>query len=260
MKKIFKYSFFDLSRSLWSYLYLLFYLVSTLALLWLSHDLSRAIVSLMNVIIIITPLISMVLGTMYYYNSREFAELLLAQPIRRRSVFLGQYLGLSVSLSLSFVLGMGLPFVFYGVFVSGQIWNFATLLLVGVLLTLIFTALSFLIASGHENKIKGFGIAIVTWLVLAVVYDGVLLLGMVLFDAYPLDKAALTATLFNPIDLSRILIMLKLDISSLMGYTGALFQKFFGSAWGITVVLCSLILWVAIPVGLFDRAIRYKDF
>ena len=260
MIKILKYSFFDLTRSLWGYLYFSFYLVSALALLWLSHDLSRAIVSLMNVIIIITPLVSMVLGTMYYYNSREFAELLLAQPIKRRAVFLGQYLGLSMSLSLSFVLGMGVPFIFYGLFVSGQIWNFATLILVGVLLTMIFTALSFLIASRYENKIKGFGIAILVWLVLAVVYDGLFLLGMVLFEAYPMEKAALAATMFNPIDLSRILIMLKLDISSLMGYTGALFQKFFGSAWGISVVLGSLVLWVLIPVGLFDRAIRQKDF
>ncbi len=260
MIKIFKYSFFDLSRSLWGYLYLLFYLVSTLSLLWLSHDLSRAIVSLMNVIIIITPLVSMVLGTMYYYNSREFAELLLAQPIKRKSVFLGQYLGLSMSLNLSFILGMGIPFVLYGITVSNQIWNFFTLLLVGVLLNMIFTALAFLIASNFENRIKGFGIAIVVWLFLAVVYDGIFLLGMVLFEAYPLDKAALSATMFNPIDLSRILIMLKLDISSLMGYTGALFQKFFGSGWGISIVLATLVLWVVIPVLLFVRTNKFKDF
>lgn len=260
MRKILKYSFFDLIRSLWCYLYMAFYLVSTLALLWLSHDISRAIVSLMNIIIIITPLISLALGTMYYYNSREFAELLLAQPIKRRSVFLGQYLGLSTSLGLSFVLGMGLPFVFYGVFVSSQIWDFAMLILVGILLTFIFTALAFLIASQFENKIKGIGIAIVTWLTLSVIYDGLFLLVMVLFEDYPLEKVSLAATLFNPIDLSRILIMLKLDISSLMGYTGALFQKFFGSAWGISIVLGSLILWVLVPVAWFDRAIRSKDF
>lgn len=260
MIKIIKYSFFDLTRSLWSYLYMAFYLVSALALLSLSHDLSRAIVSLMNIIIIITPLVSMVLGTIYYYNSREFAELLLAQPIRRRSVFLGQFLGLATSMSLSFALGLGLPFIFYGVMVSAEIWNFSTLLLVGILLTLIFTALAFLIASRFENKIKGFGIAIVVWLILAVIYDGLFLLGMVLLEAYPIEKAALATILFNPIDLSRILIMLKLDISSLMGYTGALFQKFFGSAWGISIVLASLVLWVLIPLALFVRSARLKDF
>ena len=260
MNKILKYSFYDLARSSWGYMYLAFYLISTLALLSLSHDLSRAIVSLMNIIIIITPLVSMVLGTMYYYNSREFAELLLAQPIDRKSVFFGQYLGLSSSLCLSFVLGMGIPFVFYGVFVSDQIWNFAMLLLVGILLTLVFTSIAFLIASRFENKIKGFGVAIVVWLTLAVVYDGLFLLGMVLFESYPLEKASLAATMLNPIDLSRILIMLKLDISSLMGYTGALFQNFFGSAWGTIIVVVVLILWVILPVGLFQRLIKYKDF
>ena len=94
-------------------MYLAFYMVSTVALLSGSQDRARAIVSLMNIIIIITPLISIVLGTMYYYNSREFVELLLAQPIKRRSVFMGQYMGLASSLSLSFILGMGLPFIFY---------------------------------------------------------------------------------------------------------------------------------------------------
>ena len=260
MNKVLKYTFYDMARSTWGYMYLAFYLVSALALLSLSHDISRAIVSLMNIIIIITPLVSMVLGTMYYYSSREFAELLLAQPIRRESVFLGQYFGLASSMCGSLVVGLGVPFVFYGVFVSDQIWNFSMLLLVGVLLTLIFSALSFLIASRHENRIKGFGISILTWLVLAIVYDGLFLLGMILFESYPLEKASLVITMFNPIDLSRILIMLKLDISSLMGYTGALFQSFFGSVWGQLIVIFSLILWVVFPLGLFQRLIRSKDF
>ena len=260
MIKIFKYSFYDLTRSLWGYLYLSFYFISSMALLSLSHDLSRAIVSLMNIIIIITPLVSIVLGTMHYYNSKEFAELLLAQPIKRSSVFLGQYFGLASSLCLSLILGLGIPFVIYGVFVSDQIWNFSMLLLVGVFLTLIFTALAYLIACSFENKIKGFGIAIVTWLTLAVVYDGLFLLVMVLFESYPLEKASLVVSMFNPIDLSRILIMLKLDISSLMGYTGALFNKFFGSAWGVSIVLACLLLWVWLPVFTFYRIVSKKDF
>ena len=173
---------------------------------------------------------------------------------------MGQYMGLASSLSLSFILGMGLPFIFYGVFVSDQIWNFIMLLFVGTILTLVFTAIAFLIASRFENKIKGFGIAIVIWLTMSVVYDGLFLLGLILFEAYPLEKASLIATMFNPIDLSRILIMLKLDISSLMGFTGALFQKFFGSNWGKSIVMTLLLCWVLVPIGLFERVIKNKDF
>lgn len=214
----------------------------------------------MNIILILIPLIGTMFGTMYYYNAREFVELLLAQPVRRSSIFLGQYLGLSISLSLSFILGMGIPFVMYGVFQSAEIWNFSMLLVVGVFLTFIFTALSFWIAIANENKIKGFGVAIVMWLFLAVVYDGLFLLSMIIFDDYPIEKFSLILTVFNPIDLSRILIMLKLDISALLGYTGAVFNKFFGTSAGMLVSLASLMVWSALPVLGFLRSSRKKDF
>ena len=260
MIKTLKYSLYDLARSNWTYFYLGFYLVITLSLLYLSSDLSRVIVSLMNIIIMLTPLIGMMLGTMYYYNSREFAELLLAQPIERKAVFLGQYLGLALSMSVSFIFGLGIPFLLYGVMVSAQIWDFSMLLVVGVLLTLIFTALAFLIASRYDNKIKGFGVAIIVWLSLAILYDGFFLLAMIVFDSYPLENAALAVTLFNPIDLSRILIMLKLDIAALLGYTGAVFNKFFGTSQGLLVSLSALLLWVLAPLTLFLRVIKHKDF
>ncbi len=102
MIKTLKYSFYDLARSNWTYLYMLFYLLTALSLLFLSNDLSRVIVSLMNIIIVLTPLIGMMLGTMYYYNTRDSPELLLAQPIQRKPVFLGQYLGLSLSMTSVF--------------------------------------------------------------------------------------------------------------------------------------------------------------
>lgn len=67
------------------------------------------------------------------------------------------------------------------------------------------------------------------WLFLAVIYDGLFLISLIVFNEYPLDKFSLAATMFNPLD-SRILILLKLDISVLLGYTGAVFKDFFGTA------------------------------
>jgi len=166
---------------------------------------------------------------MYYYNSKEFTELLLAQPLKRSSIFLGQYLGVAISLSMSLILGLGLPFIAYGLFKSNAIWDFSLLLIVGVFLTFIFSALAFNIALSNENKIKGFGYAILMWLFLAIVYDGLFLMSLILFEDYPLDKVSLIGTMLNPIDLSRTLILLKLDISALLGYTGAVFKRFFGT-------------------------------
>ncbi len=260
MLKIFKYSFFDLVRSRWSFIYFLFFAITTGALLYLSNDLSRAIISLMNIIIILCPLIGTLFGVMYYYNSREFIELLLAQPLKRRSIFLGQYLGISVSLSLSFVLGLGIPFVFHGLTVSTTLVDFIALLLVGVLLTFIFIALAYVIAIRNENRIRGFGMAILLWLFMAVLYDGLFLLSLFLFEDYPLEKFSLAMTMLNPIDLGRVIVMLRLDISALMGYTGAVFNRFFGTSQGLLISSLFAIIWMIMPVLALVRLAERKDF
>ena len=260
MIKILKYSFYDLIRSRWSYVYFAFYLLLGVVLLFLNNDLSKAVITLMNVIIILVPLIGTIFGVMYYYNSKEFTELLLAQPIKRSSIFLGQYLGVALSLSMSLIVGLGLPFVFYGIFKSSAIWDFSLLLITGTFLTLIFTALAFNIALSNENKIKGFGYAILLWLFMAVIYDGIFLMSLIAFEEYPLDSFSLIGSMLNPIDLSRVLILLKLDISALLGYTGAIFQKFFGTSFGIIISTAVLMLWVIVPTFLIQRQSRKKDF
>ena len=260
MFKILKYSFFDLMRSRWSYVYFAFYLALGFVLLFLNNDVNKAIITLMNIIIVLTPLIGTIFGVMYFYNSKEFTELLLAQPIRGNTIFMGQYLGISVSLTLSLILGLGIPFALYGLMRSTAIFDFGLLLVVGSLLNFVFVALAFAIALSNENKIKGFGYAILLWLFMAVIYDGLFLITLVLFNEYPLDNFALGATMFNPIDLSRILILLKLDISALLGYTGAVFKKFFGTGVGLAISLFVMVLWVIIPVSWIRFKLRKKDF
>ena len=260
MLKILKYGFFDLMRSRWSYIYFLFYLSLGFILLFLNHDVSKAVITLLNIILVLTPLIGTLFGVMYYYNSKEFTALLLAQPIKRSNIFLGQYFGIGLSLSLSLVLGLGIPFLAYGIFQSTEIFNFFTLLLIGAMLTFIFVALAYNLALIFDDKIKGFGLAILAWLFFAVIYDGIFLIFMLIFDDYPLDKFALGATIFNPIDLSRILIILKLDISALLGYTGAVFQNFFGTSVGMLFSFSLLFLWILFPILMLIIKSKRKDF
>ncbi|NBC57097.1 MAG: ABC transporter permease [Bacteroidetes bacterium] len=260
MFKILKYSFFDLIRSRWSYVYFFFYLILASVLLFLNNDLSNAIITMLNVIIVLVPLIGTIFGVMYYYNSQEFIELLLAQPIKRKSIFLGQFLGVATSLSLSVLLGLGIPFMLYGLFQSDIIFDFLVLLIVAVFLSFIFSALAFNIALSNTNKIKGFGYAILLWLFLAVIYDGIFLIALIYLQDYPLDNFSLVATMLNPIDLSRILILLKLDISALLSYTGAVFKDFFGTLPGLLASFGVLVLWALFPIWKMLRTAKRKDF
>lgn len=261
MLKILKYSLNDLLRSRWSYVYFFFYFLLGFVLLFLNNDVSKAVITLMNIIIILTPLIATIFGVMYYYSSKEFTELLLAQPINRNKIIIGQYLGVAISLSLSLVIGLGVPFLFYGLFNNAQAaGNFALLLATGTFLNFIFVSLAYNIAILNDNKIMGFSFSILMWLIFAVVYDGLFLVLLFYFSDYPLDKFSLIGMMLNPIDLSRILVLLKLDISALLGFTGAVFKNFFGTNLGLFISLGVLFLWVLLPTMFLHFSIKKKDF
>jgi Cu-processing system permease protein len=86
------------------------------------------------------------------------------------------------------------------------------------------------------------------------------LLTLIAFEDYPLDTFSLGATILNPIDLSRILILLKLDISALLGYTGAVFKKFLGTQLGFLISAAALLLWTILPITHLRWKAERKDF
>ena len=117
-----------------------------------------------------------------------------------------------------------------------------------------------MVAVLSEQRVKGIGLTIVLWLFFAILYDGIILFILFVLEDYPLEKVTLILSMFNPIDLGRILILLQFDIAALMGYTGALFTKFYGNLLGSSVALIALWIWGVIPVYLGYRAFSKKDF
>jgi Cu-processing system permease protein len=63
----------------------------------------------------------------------------------------------------------------------------------------------------------------------------------------------------NPIDLGRIYLMLQMDVSALMGYTGATYKDFFGSSVGLLYTLGIMLIWMVVPVLLAVRSFNKKD-
>jgi Cu-processing system permease protein len=258
--KIFKYELSDVIRSNWVLVYAAFFLAVTEALFRFGGGSSSVMLSLLNVVLILVPLVCAIFGTMYLYNAREFTELMLSQPVQRSSLFVGLYTGLAVPLAASFVVGVGLPFAFHGVETSSQATTLALMLGIGVLLTFVFVALAALVATLFQDKVQGLATAVLGWLFFAVLYDGLVLLLVNAFAQYPLEKPMIGLTLLNPVDLARVLLILQFDISALMGYTGAVFQTFFGSAWGMGIAFGTLGLWLVVPLGFTLRAFRRRDF
>jgi Cu-processing system permease protein len=257
--KILKYQLQDVLRGKWLLFYGLFFLLITDAFFRFGGDGPRVILSLMNVVLLVIPLMAVVLGSMYLYNSREYIELLLSQPIERGSLFAGLYAGLALPLTGAFVVGVSLPFLYHGA-IAGGAMALLVLLGTGSLLTLVFVALAFAVALATEDRIKGLGLALAAWLFFGVIYNGLMLLVIQLFQAYPLQQAVIVMSLLNPIDLGRILLLLNLDAAALMGFTGAVFQKFFGSGSGQLMSVAAMLTWLAVPVLVGRRVFLRKNF
>lgn len=258
MFKIAQYQLKDVVRSRWPLYYGMFFLLVTDALFRFGGDGVRVLLSLMNIVLLVVPMMAVVLGAMFLYSSREYIELILSQPIRRHSLFLGLYVGLCLPLSAAFVLGVAIPFAVHGALAS--LAPLVVLLASGVLLTVIFVALAFSLALFAEDRIRGLGLALGAWLFFAVLYNGVVLILVQALSAYPIERAVIGLALLNPVDLGRILLLLNLDAAALMGYTGAVFNRFFGSAMGQGVTVTALLAWIAVPLAFAHRAFLRKNF
>jgi Cu-processing system permease protein len=234
--------------------YTLTMLVMSVSVFSLESNPAKGILTLLNLILFLVPLVSIIFSTIYIYNSAEFIELLVSQPIKRRSIWLSLFLGLSASLTFAFLLGAGAPILLYK-----PSLNSVLMILSGTLLTLIFVALAMWCAVILRDKAKGIGITILVWMYFAIIFDGIVLFLLFQLDEYPLEKPMMVLSAFNPIDLCRINILLRLDVSALMGYTGAVFKSFFGTSLGYITSILVLIIWIILPLFFSMRKFKSKD-
>ncbi|MBK9731176.1 MAG: ABC transporter permease subunit [Chitinophagaceae bacterium] len=254
MQKIIKYVIIDIMRNRIMIAYTFLLLLISFSVFNLEDNPDKGLLSLLYIILIIVPLISIVFATIYIYNAAEFIELLLAQPIRRTNLLVSIFSGLCFSLLLSFFIGVGIPVLVFDGTLAGVF-----LLLTGSALTAIFVSLAVLASVVTRDKAKGIGVSIMLWFYFALIYDGILLFLLFQFTEYPLEQPMIILSSLNPIDLGRILILLKLDVAALMGYTGAVFKQFFGNGFGIIYSVFIMLLWIVIPFGLALRKFNHKD-
>lgn len=254
MNKILKYVILDIVRNKIVLSYVAFLFVITFGVFNLEDNSSKGLLSTLNLVLFIVPLVSIIFSTVYVYNSSEFIELLLSQPLKRKTIWLSLFYGLSLSMVIAFVAGTGIPILIFFPDITGLM-----MILSGILLTLIFVSISLLAAVYTRDKAKGIGIAILLWLYFALVFDGIVLFLTFQLADYPIEKLIMAVSTLNPVDLSRIMILLRLDDSALMGYTGAVFKEFFGTGSGIIISVGVLFLWFLIPLFFSLKKFKNKD-
>lgn len=250
----------DVVRSRWLLFYGLFLFGVTDLLVRLGGADEKVLLSLINVVLFVTPLMTIVLATVYVYDSRAFVELLLAQPVRRASLFLGLYAGFTLPLIGVLAIALGAPLIAQPGIREAFAGNVAALVGGGVALSLVFAAAAFLIGTIVQERMRGLAWAVAVWLLLAVVYDGAVLLAIALLGHHSLEKPLLALMASNPIDLVRVAMLLRFDIAALMGYTGTVLQRVSTGSIGIVFCTAALCGWIAGLVSGGLRAFARKDF
>lgn len=257
--RIARYGVRDVARGHWIVVYALALFGLTQALIIFEGDVARAAAGLVNPALLVTPLVGLLFGTLYLYGARDFNRMLLAQPVGRLELFSGLYAGVALPLVGASVVGVGLPLITGAVTRGAALGGPLRLLIVIAALTLVSLSLAFLVAVTIRDRTAGMGVAVLLWLGLTVVYDGLFATVAVTLPHVLVEKPALIATLLNPVDTARILLLMEFDAAALMGYTGAVFRGFFGGSVGRLIAGAALGAWIVVPLLLARRRFGRAD-
>lgn len=254
MNKIIKIIFLDILKSKIIIAYTIMLAILSWSSFALEDNATKGILTVLNVILFTVPLVSILFSTIYIYNSSEFVEMLLSQPVKRKKIWIGLFSGLSLSLILAFLIGSGIPLLVYSPDKVGVM-----MLVMGSLISVVFTSLACLASIMTRDKAKGIGIAMMLWLYFALLFDGIVLFLLFQLSEYPIENAMVAITALNPIDLARIQILLELEVSAMMGYTGAVFKKVLGTSTGLIISFVLLCLWFVVPFWISLKKFLKKD-
>lgn len=253
MLKLIRYNLRLILR--WGIYYTLFYGLLAYGLLSLNANPVGSLATLLNVVIYSSPMAALFLAIVFYFNSHELSLSFMVLPLSRKQVFFSQYLALNLVLGVGVILGLGFPFLLHGF--TGAL---GLLMVLALLLNACFSAIGYALCLKQENKLKVFGLGFAIWVTVSLLYDGLLMGLLIYLSSYPTEGLTILATLVNPIDLSRTLMLMVMEATAFMGYTGAVFQRFFTDSLGMVLAVVALIGWVVLPLALFNRWLKKKSF
>lgn len=225
------------------------------------QDFVRTSASLVNLGGFLLPLFALLLGVFSFLTNREYLELLATQPVSRREILLGRYLGLLLSVLVAAALGFGLPGAIIAVSIGTEgAGTYIVVVLFLCLLAAVFTGLSVLIALLTGRRPVALGIAIGVWIFFELVY-GLLMLATTLYLPAKTVKTVLLAGLAgNPIDIVRVLCLLQVGGPPLFGPAGATLVKLTGSAATTTAIgLAVVVLWIVAPLLIAISIFKRQD-
>lgn len=227
------------------------------------QDFARTSASLVQLVVLVVPLASLLMGVLALAPERGTAELLFSQPVSRRAILLGKLLGLLGALAAAEFVGFGLAglIVFSSTGEEGG-WGYALLVLGSFLLTAAFLAIAALIAAGAvgRKRTRALALAVVVWFVAVILLDLAALGVASLLPSTAASRLLIVSVMANPAGAVRTGALLGIEGTAAFGSASLALLRFTGGPAGAAVLLAlSVLAWVVVPTAAAARRLSRID-
>ncbi len=251
----------DALRNRWFLLYTVSFVALSLAFSYMAMagagivgfaGFGRTAASLINLVLLITPLMALTIGIHSLVGEQEHGTMphLLAQPVTRVEVFVGKYVGLALSLLASLSLGFGISGAVMALNSSGpsEPALYVRLAALAYLLSLVMLSIGFLLSALTNREGVAMGVGLFLWLFF-VFFGDLGLMGTAVTMQLPIENL-FWASLGNPSQVFKLAAILDLNGGlDLLGPVGQYAAREYGD--GLSVLLLAiLVLWIVTPAVL----------
>ena len=226
------------------------------------QDFARTAASLAQLVLLLVPLTSLVIGVLALSPDRGAAELLFSQPVSRRTILFGRLLGLFAALAAAQAVGLGGAgiAIFWR---SGQVGagSYALLFASSLALTAVFLGLAAALACGAVGRrARSLASALILWFVAVILFDVAALGLATLLPSGNASRLLIAATLVNPVDAVRTGTLLAIEGTTAFGAASlALLRATRGPAGAHALVALSVLFWIVIPTAIAARRLGRAD-
>ncbi|MBS4192175.1 ABC transporter permease [Bacillus sp. FJAT-49705] len=211
---------------------------------------SRMTASLLNLNLLLIPLIALLIGSLFIAGEKEDRGLmlLLTYPVSVKSVLVGKYIGLFLSLWSVITFGYGAAAIV--MFIGNADTSISVMFLfyfLSLLLAVFFLALSMMIGLWSRTRFQALGMSLIVWAISVLFYEFIVM-GLSIFVTKEWILTLLSISIFlNPVELIRVWAILSLDGASVFG-PNLYDLTVWANGWlGQCLFVIASLLWVTVP-------------
>ena len=227
------------------------------------QDFARTSASLVQLVVLLVPLASLLMGVLALAPERGAAELLFSQPVSRPVILMGEMLGLFGALAGAQLIGFGLA----GAIVfrqSGEEGAAGYLALVAgsLSLTAAFLSIAALIAAGAagRRRTRALAVALVAWFASVILIDLAALGVASLLRSGAASRLLIVSVIVNPAGAVRTGALLGIEGTAAFGSASLALLRFTHGPGGAALVLAlSVLAWVVLPAAAAARRLKRAD-